>query len=147
MKLYWVLLLLILPIVSGLNCDIGTPQEVYGDLICVVNQTEESNQSQRVSGLNCEIGTLQEVYGAPICLVNQTEHGINHPSLSISNIYITNFGLMLFPSQPVIGWIIIFLFIGIILKFGYQYEKTFRAKVMNKIGFKGFDKDKDNKDK
>ena len=103
MKIYLLLLLLLIPIVSGLNCEIGTPQEVYGEDICLVNQT--------------------------------TEYGLSHTSLSIYNFYIPNLGLSIFPSQPLMGWIIIFFALGIFLKYGYQYEKTFRAKVMNKIGF------------
>ena len=87
------------------------------------------------TSITCEIGTPELIYGEYMCIVNKDiEYGIDKEYIEFFNYPIKNIGVIVWPSQPIGGWIVIIIFLLILSKVFNITGKNLREKFDDLIG-------------
>jgi len=81
------------------------------------------------TNITCELGTPELIYGEYMCIVNKDiEYGIDEEYIEFFNYPIKNIGVIVWPSQPIGGWIVIIIFLLILSKVFNITGKNLREK-------------------
>ena len=87
------------------------------------------------TSITCELGTPELIYGEYMCIVNKDiEYGIDKEYIEFFNYPIKNIGVIIWPSQPIGGWIVIIIFLLILSKVFNITGKNLREKFDDLIG-------------
>jgi len=122
---------------TSITCEIGTPELIYGEYMCIVNKYKLDDWDGIVNETNitCELGTPELIYGEYMCIVNKDiEYGIDKEYIEFFNYPIKNIGVIIWPSQPIGGWIVIIIFLLILSKVFNITGKNLREKFDDLIG-------------